>query len=159
VLEECKDVNEYWQGVDQLIKRWLDERETLLDTYDNVSDIIVNNLDDAQAIPRLRTFCQILMDYISAGHFEIYGQLVKEGKVFADKKNASLADELYPRIIKTTDDAVAFNDTYDTDQHCHVALSKLPTALAHLGMSLKERFALEDKLIQSLHRSHRNLIG
>lgn len=158
MLDECKDVSEYWQGVDQLIKRWLDERQSLLDAYYDVSDIIIEHLDDVEALTRLRTFCQILMDYISAGHFEIYGQLVKEGKVFADS-NASLAAELYPHIIKSTDTAVTFNDTYDTDQHCQIAISKLPSALADLGNALKKRFQLEDQLIQALHTAHRNLIN
>lgn len=158
MLDECKDVSEYWQGVDQLIKRWLDERQSLLDAYHDVSDIIIEHLDDVEALTRLRTFCQIMMDYISAGHFEVYGQLAKEGKVFADN-NATLAAELYPHIVKNTEGAVNFNDTYDTDQHCHIAISKLPTALGQLGISLKERFALEDKLIQALHTAHRNLIG
>jgi regulator of sigma D len=158
VLEECKDVNEYWQGVDQLLKRWLVERQSLLDAYDDVSDIIIEHLDDVEALTRLRTFCQILMDYISAGHFEIYGQLVKEGKVFADN-NAAIAEALYPSIVKNTEAAVNFNDTYDTDQHCHIAISKLPTALAQLGGLLKERFLLEDKLIEALHTAHRNLIS
>lgn len=158
MLEECNDVKEYWQGVDDLIQRWLAERAALLAAYEDVSDIMVAHLDDAQTVARLRTFCQILMDYISAGHFEVYGQLVKESNVFADK-NARLADELYPAIIATTDDAVAFNDTYDTDQHCQVALAKLPTALAQLGISLKERFSLEDKLIAAMHTAHRSLVG
>lgn len=158
MLEECKDVSEYWQGVDQLIKRWLDERQSLLDAYDDVSDIVIEHLDDVEALTQLRTFCQILMDYISAGHFEVYGQLVKEGNVFADK-NTTLTEEIYPRIVKNTETAVNFNDTYDTDQHCHIAISKLPTALAQLGGVLKERFLLEDKLIESLHTSHRKLLG
>ena len=158
MLEECKNVSEYWQGVDQLIKRWLGERQALLDAYYDVGNIVIEHLDDVEALTRLRTFCQILMDYISAGHFEVYGQLVKEGRVFADN-NAKLAETLYASIIKNTEAVVNFNDTYDTDQHCHVAISKLPTALAQLGVLLKERFVVEDKLIDALHTAHRNLLG
>ena len=34
----------------------------------------------------LQRFCEILVDYVSAGHFEVYEQLTAEGKAFGDQR-------------------------------------------------------------------------
>lgn len=90
------------------------------------------------------------MDYISAGHFTVYDQLVSE----AAKENTQVAaDELYTQISATTDEALSFNDHYadiEKDEELH----QFDRNLAKLGEQLEIRFELEDELIHALHTHH-----
>ncbi len=92
------------------------------------------------------------MDYISLGHFEVYESLVAE---CAEKGESSLdlAHGLYPKIAKTTDIAITFNDKYcnleNVDQY-----EVLSADLSNIGEALAIRFELEDKLIDSFHKNH-----
>lgn len=47
-------------------------------------------------------FCALLVDYVSAWHFEVCEQLVSEAKAFGDEKALKLAEELNPRINDST---------------------------------------------------------
>ncbi len=94
----------------------------------------------------------MLVDYVSAGHFEIYEQLMQEARAFGDKRGLDLAKQIYPRIEVITQAALAFND------HCDNGDSRdsksLHAELEHLGGLLHERFELEDCLIEVLHNAH-----
>ncbi|TMP50031.1 Rsd/AlgQ family anti-sigma factor, partial [Pseudoalteromonas sp. S1612] len=60
---------------------------------------------------QIESFCQILMDYLSACHFDIYDDIAKA----CEKKGVqsqALANDIYPRISSTTDVALDFNDKY-----------------------------------------------
>ncbi len=96
---------------------------------------------------RLREFCQILVDYISLGHFEMYPRLTDVPERRA--RVQTLANSLYPKFMDATDAAIAFNDRYE-----HLAAAALGKALdddlASLGQALTSRFALEDQLIDAM---------
>lgn len=68
-------------------------------------------------------FCALLVDYVSAWHFEVCEQLVSEAKAFGDEKALKLAEEINPRINDSTQVALAFND------HCAKGECKTPSAL------------------------------
>ena len=121
--------------------------------YCSLSGISNFSPDNAACMTKLRLFCQILMDYASAGHFEVYEQLLNEARAFQDGSEA-LLDRLYPQIAETTSTFIAFNDTYDTEAHSAQAFGKLKQALSHLGEDMATRFALEDQLINALHNAH-----
>jgi regulator of sigma D len=97
----------------------------------------------------LQGFCQILVDYIAAGHFALYERIVEGTE--RRREIQDLASQLYPRIAETTDDALNFNDKYDCEDHC-IALGTLSADLSHLGEILAERIELEDQLIRALVR-------
>src|ERR1043165_9410629 len=59
----------------------------------------------------LQEFCQVLVDYIAAGHFSLYERIISGTE--RRKEVADLAGDLYPRIAETTEAALAFNDQYD----------------------------------------------
>ena len=61
----------------------------------------------------LRHFCELMVDYISAGHFEVYDHLIQEAEEFNDGKGLDVARRLYPQVSKTTEVALAFNDSFD----------------------------------------------
>ncbi len=94
----------------------------------------------------LQEFCQILVDYIAAGHFALY-ERIADG---TERRNdvLALAEKHYPRIAETAESALAFNDKYDCGDHCE-ALTDLHQDLDKLGKELAERIELEDKLINA----------
>lgn len=148
MLESCRNAQERWGGVHLLIDRWLQERHELIQAYDGLH---VQPSQDASR-EALQTFCEILLDYVSAGHFEVYEQLIREAEAFEDTRGIELARQIYPRIQSITEVSLAFNDRCTTDD-CH-SDPEFPTELRRLGQLLQERFELEDCLIEVLHNAH-----
>ena len=95
----------------------------------------------------LQEFCQLLVDYIAAGHFSLYERIVNG--VERRRNIAKLAEGLYPRIAQTTEAALAFNDKYDTEEQRDEA-PDLGQDLSHLGEQLELRMQLEDQLLKAL---------
>lgn len=104
-----------------------------------------NSPEQTQAL--LQRFCQLLVDYIAAGHFSLYERIVngKERRRGA----AELAAKLYPDIADTTEIALDFNDKYDCEDHCQITDS-FEQDLSQLGQALASRIELEDKLLRTL---------
>jgi regulator of sigma D len=147
MLESCQNAQERWGGVHLLIDRWLQERKDLVEAY-----AAINGSEHAPSAETLQRFCEILVDYVSAGHFEVYEQLTSEAKAFGDQRGLDLAKQIYPRIEVITEVALAFNDRCDKgDGQDSASLLK---ELKHLGQLLHERFELEDCLIEVLHNVH-----
>ncbi|MYM63699.1 sigma D regulator [Pseudomaricurvus sp. HS19] len=148
MLENCTSAKERWGGVSDIIDRWLQERQQLLVNYCALSD----NPDGDQAPAQLQRICEILVDYVSAGHFEVYDQLVKEGQEFGDKSGLKEAASLFENIDNTTEFALDFNDKYlATDD-----LDSLVRDLSRLGEVLASRFEAEDRIIEVLHYAHQD---
>lgn len=153
MLEQCSSKEDRFIGVQRIINHWLEERQELVVAYCEISGVHKLNKSCGQSINKLKGFCQLLVDYISAGHFEIYDQLVQEAEAFNDN-SSTLISHLYPQITATTDIALNFHETYDTDEHCEQALERLKTELSVLGEAISKRFSLEDELIAVLHDAH-----
>jgi regulator of sigma D len=154
MLENCKSARERWGGVNEIIDRWLEERQQLLVKYCALSGLESSNVSNEQREDMLKDVCQILVDYVSAGHFEIYDQLIKEGREFEDKEALQEAGALYNTIDKTTEKLLDFNDKYlETDD-----LGSIDADLSRLGETLETRFAAEDRMIAVLHTSHKDLV-
>ena len=150
MLESCRNAQERWGGVHQLIDRWLGERRELVQAY-----AALTKAPQAPAIngESLQGFCELLVDYVSAGHFEVYEQLTSEAKAFNDQRGLELAKRIYPRLEAITAVALAFNDRCDNGD-CRDSAS-LVAELERLGQLLHERFELEDCLIEVLHTAHK----
>ncbi|PAV24794.1 regulator of sigma D [Tamilnaduibacter salinus] len=152
MLEDIKDARERWGGVSELIDRWLRERQELIVQYCDIT-----GMDDFSDLPaaqnRFHRLCEILLDYVSAGHFEVYEQLVHEARDF-DDGGVELIGKVYPRIQKTTENALSFNDRVNGDLNSEEAIKALMPALSELGEQLETRFELEDFLIEHLHNVH-----
>jgi len=92
------------------------------------------------------------MDYLSAGHFEVYDDIAKA----CEKKGLEsqlLANTIYPRISDTTDIALDFNDKY-AEVDAEDLLVGFDNDLSVIGEALEARFALEDELIDNLYSNH-----
>ena len=154
MLENCKSAKERWGGVNKIIDRWLQERQDLLVDYcalSTITDFDENNTNHRQKVSQ---FCQILVDYVSAGHFEVYDQLIKEGRDFGDTEALETAATLYKIIDVTTEKLLDFNDKYEeTDD-----LSSLAADLSEIGQQLEPRFEAEDQMISVLHVCHKDMV-
>jgi regulator of sigma D len=150
MLKNCKSAQERWGGVNTLIDRWLEERKDVLVEFCALGDI--HDFDSNNTVHRekLKAFCEILVDYTSAGHFEIYDQLVQESKELQDDQGLKAAGGLFETIDATTELILDFNDKYlETDD-----LKTLATDLSQLGESLEARLTAEDRMIEVLHTTH-----
>jgi len=156
MLENCKSAKERWGGVSEIIDRWLQNRQNMLVCYCELSGLQESEPDDSVPTDaKLRRLCQIMVDYISAGHFEIYDQLIKEGQEFEDQAALEQAGSLYKAIDQTTEVMLDLNDKYqETDD-----LTTLANDLSGLGEVLESRFEAEDRMISVLHTAHKDLVA
>lgn len=146
MLENCRNAQERWGGVHQLLDRWLQDRQLLVNAYQDF------HLRPQACGADLESFCSRLMDYVSAGHFEVYEQLLGEARAFDDQPALALAARVYPQIETSTAALLDFNDRCDNGD-CRDGAS-LARELQRLGRSLQQRFELEDCLIEVLHNAH-----
>ena len=77
----------------------------------------------------LQEFCESLVDYAAAAHFQLY-QYFESGN---ERRQAviDVAEKVYPQIMKTTAAILEFNDTYDSEENCK-SLEKLDADLSSL---------------------------
>ncbi len=154
MLEHCQTAKEKWGGVNEVIDRWLQERQELLVIYCSLSDIS-SEPDKIERGGELKALCQIMVDYVSAGHFEIYNHLIDEGHEFDDKEGLKQAGVLYQTIDSTTEYVLDFNDKYlETDD-----LESIESDLSRLGEILVTRFEAEDSMIEVLHTANKDKVA
>ncbi|WP_106418348.1 sigma D regulator [Salinicola tamaricis] len=153
MLEHCKTAQERWGGVHSLIDRWLEQRYDMLVTLVDLREVCESDLS-AVTKARIDAFSEALMDYISAGHFEIYPQLREEAKAFDDREALALADDLLERVESSTQLVLDFDNDYATPARCQHHTARLPAWLERLGAGLVNRFGLEDQLISRVHAVH-----
>jgi len=132
------------------IKQLIADRNQVLSLYWKLAsrDNQSINMDDIDP-ESLREFCQLLIDYIATGHFELYRR-ISEGEE-RRKDILNLANSIYPKIQHTTQIAVDFNDLFDSGNEFSQELKqKLAHHLSNLGEELATRIELEDQLINTL---------
>ena len=133
-------------GTSELISNMLTERNQLLALLLQASSMGAGNGEDLDR-ELLNEFCQVLVDYIASGHFGLYERIVEGTE--RRRSVADLAVKLYPRIEKTTQAALAFNEKYDADRET-IDTSRLHEELSILGEELTNRIELEDQIIKKL---------
>ncbi|AKC32320.1 Rsd/AlgQ family anti-sigma factor [Candidatus Pantoea carbekii] len=133
---------EYVGNNNQLVRSWLYIRQKLLKTYYNVIGIktkktIFSVLNEKA----LDTFCYLLLDYLSIGHFSIYERIIKNYQLHSVtqmynflQKNTACLMQLYDKFLHQPIDY----KSYMTFNH----------ALSKVGEILESRFVIEDLLIQ-----------
>ena len=130
----------------RMIEELLNERRQVWNLYCELG-----GLKPYHAAPPLtdaiRRFSQLLIDYISLGHFGVYRRIIDgtERRV----KAIEAAEQIYPAIEDATDVALSFNDKYEQIDSATLA-SDLEGDLSRLGEALAIRFDLEDRLMSSL---------
>ena len=130
----------------EIINDLVNERQQLLVAFCRVAGLEPHG-EEGSPGAHLKEFCQVLVDYAAAVHFELYAR-VAEGK----ERRAEvlrIAKESYPKIAEITQRAVDFNDRYDRSADDPVSAA-LETDLSRLGEELAVRFELEDQLFRAL---------
>ena len=149
------DPKSQFEAVEDLLTRWLKERREILGKYTEIAVSLEAMLGKDSLHTRQESLCQLLVDYVSAGHFEVFHELLAEAESFADGSGA-LAARVMPAIADTTELIMAYDEKYGGGNGSD---TKLKRDLSALGEALESRFALEDQLIAGLHLSHRRQLG
>lgn len=148
--------NDRWNSVEELLQKWLRERREILVSY----SLLATRFDhspgaDEQQQKTLSELCQLLVDYVSVGHFEVFRELLREAEAFGDGTDL-LAADIIPQIGDTTEVILGFEEKYPLPDG---NLSKYTEDLSLLGEILERRFELEDRLIVGLHQTHARAVN
>ncbi len=134
-------------GSREQIDRLLAERQQMLRLMCEVSGM-EPFARDKPVDQELQDFCQILVDYIAAGHFGLYQRIIagKERR----RELIALAADIYPEIEESTRIALAFNERYQDAGQKVDDPEVLSRDLSRLGEVLAARIDLEDELIAAM---------
>ena len=132
----------------QMIEELLQERQQMWNLSWEVAELkpFDNHKEPLESI--LGRFCQIMIDYISLGHFGIYRRIIEGTE--RRRNVVAAAEKLYPAIAEATEVALKFNDQYETGRLKDRDL--LIRELSKLGEALATRIELEDQLIDAMNR-------
>jgi regulator of sigma D len=129
-----------------LVAALQEERSAVWTLYCQIAEMKPFSSENAIR-PMLSEFSQLLIDYISFGHFSIYEHLIAEKQ--HQISTLSYAEQMYPAFSNTTESAITFSDTYD-DGKRKFNTENLAQDLSVLGERLAERMELEDRLCSML---------
>ena len=107
MLEKVNTAKERWGGVHKLIDNWLNSRQSLIVQFCKLSACKPLCHEETPLAELVQTVCQSMMDYCSAGHFEIYEQLMAEGREYADG-GVEFAEGITPRLDELTSNGKCF---------------------------------------------------
>ena len=148
-----------WSDVENLLHKWLKERQELIMLFCAINGLSDFTPKQTPISVKVEAFCEILVDYVSAGHFEVYQKLILEGQLFKDGPSLELASTLSHPLQLTTQYILEFNDLYTNQAEFDLHADELTKRLSKLGEVLEERFELEDQLIEALHHSHKGQVA
>ncbi len=134
------------QRAGKLIKELETERQQVWSLYCKIADL-KPFLPGKNFQPVLTEFSQMLIDYISLGHFGVFQRLF-EGN---ERRNAILdvVKDVYSEFLGITEIALNFDDKYTKDQKSETLDSgNLEKDLSFLGENLARRIDLEDQLCE-----------
>lgn len=130
----------------KLIDDLLQQRQRMLVLLWELSKLDLNVVDIAIK-DVLNDFIEILVDYIACGHFGLYRRIAEGNE--RRYPAVETAEEIYPRISRTTDVAVEFSERYEAADDVRLR-SHLAKDLSTLGEEVTTRIELEDQLILAL---------
>jgi len=135
-------------GSHEMIQKLMSERTEMLVLYCRLAGL--DNKGERRHAPAaglLQGFCEVMVDYLAAGHFSLYERIVNGNE--RRQSFAQLAEKFYPRIAETTQAALDFNDKYDGKNGQELSMS-FDGDLSHLGELLANRIEVEDQLLKVL---------
>lgn len=137
--------------ISHTIRELVAERQQVLVYYWDLTEVTeAEERDPVQQAELLKRFCQLLVDYIALGHFEIY-QRVVEGQERRQTVR-EVADEVYATIAETTDALIDFNDKHDGNE-APENNQEFSADLSRVGKALSVRIDLEDRLLDALGKT------
>lgn len=154
MLRELEKAEQKWGGSNKLIDQWLENRRKLLVHYCQIAGLppYTKSEKSLPSFGNIKSFCDLLVDYVSEGHFEVYDRVVSACEKSGESCK-TLAQQVLPKITLTTNVALDFNDKYAEAQDEQV-LYQLDKDLSELAQAMETRFQLEDKLLEVLHNQY-----
>lgn len=136
------------QAASSLIQELHKERREVWSLYCRIAELKPFS-SGQQVQDTLTEFSQMLVDYVSLGHFGIFQRII-DGN---ERRQSILeaANDIYPGFVETTDAAVLFNDKYEKAEAAKYA-TELEQDLSVLGENLAKRIDLEDRLCEMIYR-------
>jgi len=128
----------------QLVAELQNERQELWSLYCHIIDLMPKAAHRAVSRKLVR-FSEILIDYVSLGHFGICECLFSGAE--GQDPALSVAEAIYPVLSSTTEAAVLFNDKYGNSAATAI-VDELKQDLSALGETLATRIDLEDRLCE-----------
>ncbi len=139
VMQETPDRRQHNQ---HLVSELQKERRQVWSLYCEVADLKPFSASSETHFA-LTKFSQLLVDYVSLGHFGIYEYLLSGTE--RREKVLTAAKNIYPEFSRTTEAVISFNDKYD-DSQSNFNVEGLEADLSALGEDLAKRIELEDDL-------------
>ncbi|WP_437889427.1 sigma D regulator [Phytobacter sp. V91] len=145
MLNQLETLAERIGGSNKLVDSWLNTRKQLLVNYYNLVGIKPGKGSYMQLNEKaLDEFCHNLVEYLSAGHFNIYERIISE---MEGSSPLLAATQIYPLLEVNTLEIMEYYDSSlenaIDDDNCH----EFQQVLSDIGEALAARFTLEDKLI------------
>ena len=154
MLTKLAQAKDEWGGTLSIIDNWLEARQECVVLYCQLAGLPPYQTENT-SLPeqaKITKFCQLLLDYASTGHFEVFEQIIAQCKLDGEE-NLKIAQELYSSITQTTDTALSFNDKY-AENTTEKALLDFDKDLSELGQIMESRFEREDQLLKVVHLHH-----
>jgi regulator of sigma D len=158
MLTRLEQAQKAWGGSLDAIDNWLNERQEVLVSYCKLAGLPPYS-GDCKTLPtteEIQSFCQLLVDYLSAGHFEVYDQIISQCEQNGGEHKL-LSTEQQSRLSETTQAGLEFDELYaecrDSDD-----LDNFDRDMAALGKALEARFELEDQLIATICEGSTNKV-
>ena len=131
----------------RLVKELLAERQQMWALYCKVAGLEPFT-PDKPVNALLKDFCQVLVDYISLGHFGLYEKIMSGEE--RRQKVIEVAERIYPEMNDVAARAVEFNDMVSSNLGV-IPMKKLSDELSYLGEGLATRIELEDQLLETIN--------
>lgn len=128
---------------DKIIVNWLKERNELLVQFEELLHILPSvhcetNIKEEE----LKSFYQILTDYLSAGHFEVFEKIANT----LESHNTLIDPNAMKSLIASSELMLDITESYRSEEVLeHFQL--LQSELERIGENLASRFDIEDTLV------------
>lgn len=130
---------------DRFVQKWLQESQHLMVALNHLCHLRpfhpVSNQN--HVIEALQEFCQIMVDYVSLGHFIVYEHIINIIEL-CQHPEVPAHHHLLNKLVDSATIALDFNDKY---QHSE-ALSELDKDLCSLAEHIAERLEWEGQLLE-----------
>lgn len=131
-----------WEESDTRINHWLTERQALIVAFNAVCTLKPYKLAAIVNEP-LATLNCLLIDYVSAGQFEIL-ETIFEAATHSPKK-VPFSNQIMVAWLTTTNQVLDFGEKYSANNYSLMALEE---DMNRLGRQLADRLEIEDRLIE-----------
>lgn len=150
MLNQLESLTERVGGSNELVDQWLYARKHLLVAYYNMVGMKPNKESHSALNEKaLDNFCHNLVEYLSAGHFNIYERIISEMEGASPHLAAT---QIYPQLEANTQQIMDFYDTNLENAIDDDNVLEFQNALSGIGEALEVRFSLEDKLIELAYK-------